>query len=792
MASSLNTDQYRSLIGFLEHVRSVLFLRGDKMYGLYHPLSMGLEPIDKVACTDLMWKQLERMKHRLMVQAGVSVVNLQAFLSGAPLLKVQHSVAARRFAAFSDAAKEGTDRPGLGGWFCGYYWRIPLSADHLKLHITTLEAIAAVVNICAVHDVLGGVDHLPADSCIECHVDAKSTADILIKGRARSEMLAFLHSLALQLSEFVSLLPFMVVVHCFGLGNLASDACSRGYDDVLQVISSSLDIRMIPVDPSQLGLELLHQCLRKHRDLNKGKHEHCWGYRGVVVGEAKKPGPESFIPYSRKRALHSSPQPPQPQQQAAEQSFRPHKRACIDTSHGLPDNSVNLYSAPSLSTARPRLMTRVTAQALASELYKDHISSVICPGNWPQLLAACELALCTAGNAFALRTAQQDVSNWKSWADFCASMNTDPLRPPIDPVYDRMGYLREVVLLTNALIYFMRTKKGRSHAMIKPQTAMNILLGANRVLRQQHLSFIPLKALALPLKGLMRKFVQQYGPMSLVPKRREPFTNGMIDSLVSLPDGTSLGPIGSFLRQSILGKSWVAAVIVSTAAGFRKAEMFQSNAETFFLVWSMISWYSGGSAGFSSANLSDQQLLLLGEGDFMVITPPPSKSDQFNVAWGSHPIYVAFHQNDRNAARAIRDLALAVGEGHRQPSSPIFVDNSKRPLQARGMASALHYAVSTLVGSDRAKLFTWHSGRIYLCTALHAAGVKPQIIQAMLRWQTDESMRAYNRMSMQQYGQYIDSAAKAMIASVQSPNLPIYERFQFFVAMNDMAAELNQ
>ena len=290
----------------------------------------------------------------------------------------------------------------------------------------------------------------------------------------------------------------------------------------------------------------------------------------------------------------------------------------------------------------------------------------------------------------------------------------------------------------------------------------------------------------------MRKFVQQYGPSSLVPKRREPFTNGMIDSLVSLPAGASLGPLGAFSPQSILDKAWVAAVTVSTSAGFRKAEMFQSNEETFFLIWSMISWCIGGSPEHSCSSPSDQQLQLLHEGDFMVITPPPSKSDQFNMAWGSHPIYVAFHQNARNAARAVRDLALAVGEADRQPHKPVFVNDSKQPLQARIMASALHFAVSTLVGSTRAKLFTWHSGRIYLCTALHAAGIKPQIIQAMLRWQTDESMRAYNRMSMQQYGRYIDSATKAMIASVQSPNLPIYEQFQFFVAMNDMAAELNQ
>ena len=102
-----------------------------------------------------------------MIQAGVSVTHLRAFLSGVQLPKVQRSIATRRFAAFSDAAKEGTDKPGLGGWFCGYCRRIPLSTEHLELHITILEAIAAVVNMCAVHKVLGGVEHLPADSCIE-------------------------------------------------------------------------------------------------------------------------------------------------------------------------------------------------------------------------------------------------------------------------------------------------------------------------------------------------------------------------------------------------------------------------------------------------------------------------------------------------------------------------------------------------------------------------------------------------------------------------------------------------
>ena len=202
-------------------------------------------------------------------------------------------------------------------------------------------------------------------------------------------------------------------------------------------------------------------------------------------------------------------------------------------------------------------------------------------------------------------------------------MGTDPLRSPIDPVSDRLGYLREIVLLTNALTFFMRTRKGRSQLV-------NILLGANRILRQQHLSFIPPKALALPLRGLMRKFMHRFEPQSLVPKRREPFTNGMVDSLASLANGSHLGPLGPLDHSSIAGKTWTAAIAVSTSAGFRKAEMFQSNAETFFFTWSLVSWYIYGSL---SSQPTDEQLVSFKEGDYLVLAPPPSKSDQFNSAW---------------------------------------------------------------------------------------------------------------------------------------------------------------
>ena len=101
------------------------------MYGLYEPLSRDMEPIELVVCDDMMLKQLARFKAHLMVQSGSPVSQLTDFLSDKPLPKVNYSLAARKYASFSDAAKEGTDQPCLGGWTCGYTWVVHLTSEDL-------------------------------------------------------------------------------------------------------------------------------------------------------------------------------------------------------------------------------------------------------------------------------------------------------------------------------------------------------------------------------------------------------------------------------------------------------------------------------------------------------------------------------------------------------------------------------------------------------------------------------------------------------------------------------------
>ena len=172
-----------------------------------------------------------------------------------------------------------------------------------------------------------------------------------------------------------------------------------------------------------------------------------------------------------------------------------------------------------------------------------------------------------------------------------------------------------------------------------------------------------------------------------------------------------------------------------------------------------------------------------------MLTPPPSKSDQFNTVWGSLPIYLHFRDEPRNAAAALKQLALAVGPAFRcsDTANAVFVGNNKVPLTCSSMATALYKAMCVMTGSsETAKLYTWHSFRSYLATALYAANVKPDTIQAMLRWQTEESLRAYRRLSRQMTTKHLESAAMAVVSSVQTANVPLYEKFQLFLAMQEM------
>ena len=105
-------------------------------------------------------------------------------------------------------------------------------------------------------------------------------------------------------------------------------------------------------------------------------------------------------------------------------------------------------------------------------------------------------------------------------------------------------------------------------------------MGMQRVLRRNHIDIVPLRCLTLTVKGVMRDYVARNGSTSLIPKRREPMTNVIITSLVSLPAGTTLGSQGQLDWSDLTGKCTKLAICMAAVTGCRSVEIFQSNNES--------------------------------------------------------------------------------------------------------------------------------------------------------------------------------------------------------------------
>ena len=774
-SQSMSFSDYRRLIGFLEHIRDVLFLRGNTMYGLYAPHSNQLEPSNLVASphlapgqVELIYQQMASWKDRLLLGAGCSISHIDAFLSGGPV-PLSRFLTSTWLTIFSDAAKEGTSSPGLGGWIKGYYWFISLTPRHLQLHITHLEALAAIINVIMADQLLGGHDSLPKDMVVCEETDALATAYMLIKGRAHSPMMQFIHSQAMNMPQFSGMLSHLSVSHITGLANLASDAASRGKFEALHALARQLGVVAIEVQVPDAALELLHNAVRELEKMQ----EQC-------------PYSEPPLDIYRAGDLHRH---PGPKVQYVKSRGRPQVLVSCSQPNNIASQQRPICSFKAQPTPRSAFTKPFsTANDLALELSKDESPFALCPGDFQGLLKACENAFSTADRGYSLRTSTQDLGHWKVWEEYCNTMGTTPWRTDhqASSGSDQLARLREVVLMSNALLYFIRTRKPRSNSdkTIKPKSAVGILLGMQRVLRRNHIDVVPLRSLNLTVKGLMRDYVAVNGPTSLVPKRREPMTNGLIGSLVSLPAGTPLGCQGQLDWSDLQGKCTKLAICIAAVTGFRSVEMFQSNSESYFLQLANISWRIKGVDITSPVTAA--QLQTLSPGDFMVVTPVPSKADQFNVAWGALPIYVAFKDTNRNAARAARDVLLHSPSR----SGPLIRGNDGKPLTQPFMKARLHQMLKSLLPPAQLKHYTWHSFRSGLACMLLASNCKPATIQAMLRWRSEESLRAYARLNPNTYSSLLDRAERSCVASVQTSNLPLTEQFDLFLSLQQISDAL--
>ena len=403
------------------------------------------------------------------------------------------------------------------------------------------------------------------------------------------------------------------------------------------------------------------------------------------------------------------------------------------------------------------------------------------PSSMVQLLQAATLIQNLNARSMADSTNAQDRgSNWNWWTQWCKTWNTPTVRVYNHSRATTAEMQRECFLWTSAIPWFLvRMRPGPGRQFPLPSSAVAILRGVRRVhVHQMKFEPPPSRVLNDTLKGLMRAYQEEHGPEALEPHRTEPIPHNQTCGLMRLLRQTDIHcdaggkKILQTVADDLMHHSLRALVSTHMETGLRKAEttsktkiMTLKDMTRANLTWSI--------DGIYVTEPSRRQLESLVPGrDFALLKPPTSKSDQWGAVWGNLHIYLTFLPGlECNAAAALAELELfyAVQSAADRRKTPLFLDNQARPITG---SEADRWILKALEVIRSPVKYSWHSFRVALACSLLASGASHAEIQALCRWQSEDSLRIYARMSQPHYQTLLRAAYGADISQVQPHTLP--------------------
>ena len=370
-------------------------------------------------------------------------------------------------------------------------------------------------------------------------------------------------------------------------------------------------------------------------------------------------------------------------------------------------------------------------------------------------------------------TWSKDSRAWDMFERVCEAHGTTPYRSHAD-VRDFPD--RNTHLLAALMVYAFAigVPKDPARQFIKPRSAFAYPLAIIRVFGRWGISLPSYKALKAAVAGLCRLYLQYHGPHSLAPRRAEPMKFSMVRDInrISLAGDVTIGrfrwvdshhDVFMFRRLNL--------VLIVTA--FRLGEIVaHTSGEIMYLTFESLSWRI---AGVVHIHPTPELLRGLVTGrDAALLAPPRSKPDQWGEIHCPFSVVLTYEDTPENAAAALRDIELRTQcpRGERE-STPLFHDANRQPYSHAFLHSVLRLVLGHLYGSRVAELFSWHSYRSGLATALHAAGVDDPMIQLICRWMCPESLHVYRRMGTKEHESNVKRASLCDVDSMQSVNIPI-------------------
>ena len=833
--SASTFDEYRSLIGLLEHIRPATRWPKRIMHGLYRP--HGPNGASREGPGGIVRPDLFMAKQLLHWLALLSSVAGAAFTSVLARSTLPTSLGGAEYFASSDAATD-SDPPGMGGWMHGMYWYLPLTAHIVHwLHISVLEMLASGFSAIIFGSQLGSSARLTLGA------DALATPYALATDSERSEMLIETHHALLERNEYNRVAPLIQIGHLRGDANLASDAVSRNLREVMALLSKNLRLRLVnlpvprachdvlarvlayaeargvPVRPNPYQSTptvipaAYEQFLPRPRLLSEAaKRRRAPSANESGLGKERSDRVEGDGPGRYSAAVANKRLPSDaaaPSSAKRSRLFQATHAAATGAASAAPIRTTPPSRMPPAEDRMPTIMvggqrfaapaqrkeraTSARKQAMlahahdrANAMAGAHATDEQRANLADAVVATHELAEFGAASG----TLDKDDHAWEYYERFCGVYGFDPIftaefaRRCPDEVSERLAIFQ-------AWVYpQLRGRNGRADA--KPRTVFNnYVLAVVRVFGRAHVPMPKAKSVERNLAGIMRSFKLTYGVEHLMPGRKQPLTPAMFAKIEALRDGAVLRG-----RRQAWSPStrWRDSIILRLGrvlwrTGHRLGEIvYHPSGEINYLTRSSLSITKADGRKITTPTSADWRALA--SGDVVLLAPCASKSDQFGEQHCPFPSVLPHDGSDTSAAAAVRDIELEQPcPAHMRKTTALFSDESGKPFTYAVLHRELRLVLTALLGAQVASTLTWHSIRIGLACSLHAADCPDAVIQLICRWSCPESLHVYRQMGIDKNIYWTEKAQHVTFDATRVNNLPALDNdgalYETMVAFGD-------
>lgn len=307
---------------------------------------------------------------------------------------------------------------------------------------------------------------------------------------------------------------------------------------------------------------------------------------------------------------------------------------------------------------------------------------------------------------------------------------------------------------------------------IKPGSALAYPLAIIRIFSRWSIPMPGYKMLKAAAAGLARDYVRYHGPHSLAPIRAEPMKFSMVRAMCAIPtDGRTLAQFAwtDACHEVFVFRRLIRVLMVS---GLRLGEIVgNGSGEVTYVTLDCVAWRING---VIVKNPSAAQLNSLVSGrDAALVSPPRAKPDPWGEIHCPFPMVFTFDATDPiNAASAVRDIELRYGLScARRDATPLFATTEGKTYTHHYLHQLLRDVLTYLYDARIASVYSFHSFRSGLATALHAAGVEDSMIMLICRWMCPESLHVYRRMGTAEHERLIAQASTARVDTIQSGNV---------------------